>query len=84
MREALERCSAENMDSIRVNGRDNARTPMQWDESKTLVSTGQPWLVVNPNYQDQRSRSTSKSRFYFLYLSETGSNCKENSWADSS
>lgn len=26
------------MDSIRVIGRDNARTPMQWDESKTLVS----------------------------------------------
>ena len=26
------------MDSIRVIGRDNARTPMQWDESKTLGS----------------------------------------------
>ena len=26
------------MDSIRVIGRDNARTPMQWNESKMLVS----------------------------------------------
>ena len=39
-REALEKGvpMEEIMDSIRVIGRDNARTPMQWDESKMLVS----------------------------------------------
>lgn len=31
--------------------RDNARTPMQWDESENAGFTnGNPWLPVNPNY----------------------------------
>ena len=33
------------------NGRDNARTPMQWDASAMAgFSQGQPWIDVNPNY----------------------------------
>lgn len=32
-------------------GRDNARTPMQWDDSKNAgFSSGDPWIFVNPNY----------------------------------
>ena len=32
--------------------RDNARTPMQWDESKNAgFTTGTPWINVNPNYK---------------------------------
>jgi alpha-glucosidase len=35
------------------NGRDNSRTPMQWDASKNAgFSSGQPWMKVNPNYTE--------------------------------
>jgi oligo-1,6-glucosidase len=31
--------------------RDNARTPMQWDDSANAgFTTGTPWIEVNPNY----------------------------------
>jgi glucan 1,6-alpha-glucosidase len=36
---------------IQQLGRDNARTPMQWDETNNAgFTTGKPWLAVNPNY----------------------------------
>ena len=36
---------------IEKYGRDNARTPFQWDEGKNAGFTaGSPWLRVNPNY----------------------------------
>ncbi|GBF10343.1 alpha-glucosidase [Tepidibacillus sp. HK-1] len=41
------------MESIYVKGRDNARTPMQWDESEHAgFTTGTPWIAVNPNYKE--------------------------------
>jgi oligo-1,6-glucosidase len=41
------------MQSIYVKGRDNARTPIQWDNSKHAgFTTGTPWLRVNPNYKE--------------------------------
>ena len=41
------------MKSIYAKGRDNARTPMQWDDSLNGgFSKVKPWLKVNPNYVD--------------------------------
>lgn len=38
---------------ISASGRDNARTPMQWDASENAgFTTGTPWLKVNPRYTD--------------------------------
>ncbi len=42
---------ADIMRSIHAKGRDNARTPMQWDTSEHAGFThGTPWIKVNPNY----------------------------------
>ena len=41
------------MESIYARSRDNARTPMQWDDSPQAGFTeGTPWLKVNPNYPE--------------------------------
>lgn len=39
------------MQSIHAKSRDNARTPMQWDDTAYAgFSTAKPWLKLNPNY----------------------------------
>jgi oligo-1,6-glucosidase len=39
------------MAGIHAKSRDNARTPMQWDDSPNAgFTTGTPWIAVNPNY----------------------------------
>jgi len=39
------------LESINAKGRDNARTPMQWDNTINAgFTTGSPWLHINPNY----------------------------------
>lgn len=41
------------MPVIWKNGRDNSRTPMQWDDSDNAgFTTGKPWFGVNPNYRE--------------------------------
>jgi oligo-1,6-glucosidase len=40
------------MNSIYAHGRDNARTPFQWNDSEHAgFTTGTPWMEVNPNYK---------------------------------
>ena len=41
------------MESIFAKGRDNARTPMQWDSTENAgFTTGTPWIAVNKNYNE--------------------------------
>lgn len=41
------------MESIYVKGRDNARTPMQWnDQNHGGFTSGTPWITVNSNYKE--------------------------------
>ena len=56
--------------AINYKGRDNARTPMQWDDSAYAgFSTTEPWIMVNPNYtkinaKDQINREDSVFKYY--------------------
>lgn len=58
------------MRSIHAKGRDNARTPMQWDNTKHAGFTkGTPWIKVNPNYttinaKDQMADENSIFHYY--------------------
>ena len=55
---------------ICYKSRDNARTPFQWDDSENAgFSTGEPWIMVNPNYKqinakEQMSRKDSVFAYY--------------------
>lgn len=58
------------MASIYAKGRDNARTPMQWDGSRHAgFTSGEPWIAVNPNYErinadDERKDPNSVFHYY--------------------
>ena len=53
--------SEEVMESIYAKGRDNARTPMQWDASENAGFTeAKPWIPVNPNYREINAASQIK------------------------
>ena len=46
------------MRSIYAKGRDNARTPMQWDDTEYAGFTdGTPWMKVNSNYKEINAKS---------------------------
>ncbi|MGN2370252.1 glycoside hydrolase family 13 protein [Clostridium cagae] len=48
----------EMMEGIHDRGRDNARTPMQWNSSVNAgFTTGTPWIKVNHNYNEINAES---------------------------
>ncbi|AIQ16991.1 oligo-1,6-glucosidase [Paenibacillus sp. FSL H7-0357] len=57
------------LQAIHTKGRDNARTPMQWDASANAGFTqGAPWLKLNPNYPDinvEQALADPDSVFYY-------------------
>ncbi len=41
-----------------LKSRDNARTPVQWDDSEQAgFTTGTPWIAVNPNYKEVNAKA---------------------------
>lgn len=58
------------MEFLRYKSRDNARTPMQWDNTPNAGFTeGKPWICVNSNYtkinaQEQIKRKDSVFNYY--------------------
>lgn len=57
------------MEGVYLRGRDNARTPMQWDASKNAgFSDGTPWIKLNPNYKEvnvEEALKDNNSIFYY-------------------
>ena len=46
---------------ITSRSRDNARTPVQWDDSDHAGFTaGTPWIAVNPNYKEINAKAETK------------------------
>jgi len=55
---------------IHAKSRDNARTPIQWDDGKHAgFTTGTPWMKVNPNYKaiNVNHDLTSPNSIYYYY-----------------
>ena len=58
------------LEMMRHRSRDNARTPMQWDDGPNAgFTTGTPWLPVNPNHtvinaKEQVKRPDSVFHYY--------------------
>ena len=55
--------NGENLDSlleaIHEQGRDNARTPVQWEDAENAgFSEATPWIEVNPNFKSDQCRRT--------------------------
>lgn len=54
--------------SINAKGRDNARTPMQWNsEAYGGFSTETPWLEVNPNYKEINVKEALENEHSIFY-----------------
>lgn len=55
-------------ESINAKGRDNARTPMQWDHTaEGGFTSGKPWLAVNPNYSAINVEQALKDKESIFY-----------------
>lgn len=57
------------MESIYQRGRDNARTPMQWNAGENAgFTSGTPWIPLNPNYKTinaENALADPNSTFYY-------------------
>lgn len=57
------------LESINAKGRDNARTPMQWNAREYAgFTTGIPWLRVNPNYKEINAEEALADQDSVFYM----------------
>lgn len=53
---------------LREKSRDNARTPMQWDDSDNAgFTSGTPWIGTNPNYRQVNVEEALKDKDSVFY-----------------
>lgn len=53
---------------LREKSRDNARTPMQWDDSDNAgFTSGTPWIATNPNYRQVNVEEALKDKDSVFY-----------------
>lgn len=69
---------------IRAKGRDNARTPMQWNDTKEAgFTTGKPWIGVNPNYKTINAKAELEdSNSVFYYYQKLIELRRKSEWSD--
>ena len=59
------------LDKYKMENRDNARTPMQWNNSiNGGFTTGKPWFHVNPNYTEINVKQQLNDKFSILSYSK--------------
>ena len=64
------RSEEEILHAFRAKARDNARTPMQWDDGQNAgFTSGTPWYTVNPNYTEINVRQALEDpdSIFFYY-----------------
>lgn len=65
---------------IYKRSRDNARTPMQWDESMNAgFSKGNPWLKINNNFKEINVENNLKDKNSIFYFYKRLIDMKKNS-----
>ena len=71
---------------IAYKSRDNARTPMQWDDSENAGFTVEgvtPWIMVNPNYKTINARAErSDPDSVFHYYKKLIALRRESRWSE--
>lgn len=58
------------MAALHARSRDNARTPMQWNDSRNAgFTTGTPWIGINPNYPEINAEKACRDQqsIYHFY-----------------
>ena len=58
----------EMLNCLKMVSRDNARTPMQWDDSANAgFTTGTPWISVNKNYTQINAKAALEDKDSVFY-----------------